>query len=312
MGMPEWLYWRMVDWMGMRRYEALYAEMQANLRWESVRDAYTSILRISFEDVARIEARVLSVSAGRDDDLRSAARMGRVLREGRAVVVRGAVHAWDLQFPELFARGILAWVRGEELPGEFEPLASGAGIKRRLAAMSLAKELEDKVLIVSISPSLPRTRLEAPGAHRRVDTLIHRLRFMSDLENKLVVFDQAPASEPCECHRLRQKHCNCREKAKCTCPDLKCDTCRALAGTRTHTPLPSLSFPTPTRASTRHPQLTLGPGVDATKCAKELAALYASLTTRLQAASTAFLTLPALHADFARDTRQPSAIFRRI
>lgn len=125
MGMPEWLYWRMVDWMGMRRYEALYAEMQANLRWESVRDAYTSILRISFEDVARIEARVLSVSAGRDDDLRSAARMGRVLREGRAVVVRGAVHAWDLQFPELFARGILAWVRGEELPGEFEPLASG-------------------------------------------------------------------------------------------------------------------------------------------------------------------------------------------
>ena len=72
--------------------------------------------------MGRIEVRVLSVSGEKDDDLRSARKMGRVLREGSAVVVRGAVHAWDLQFPELFAKGILAWVKGEELPSEFEAL----------------------------------------------------------------------------------------------------------------------------------------------------------------------------------------------
>lgn len=124
MGMPEWLYWKMVSWVGMERYDALYADMQGNTKWENVRDGYTSILDLSFEDVGAIEVRVLGVSGGKDDDLKSAGRMGGVLRDGRAVVVKGAVHAWDLQFPELFARGIITWANGDELPKEFEPLAS--------------------------------------------------------------------------------------------------------------------------------------------------------------------------------------------
>lgn len=124
MGLPEWLYWKVVAWKGMERYEALYADMQGNLTWENVRDAYTSILDFSFDDVARMEVRMLSVAGDKDDDLGSTRKMGECIREGRAVVVRGAVHAWDLQFPELFANGILAWARGEELPREFEAFAT--------------------------------------------------------------------------------------------------------------------------------------------------------------------------------------------
>jgi hypothetical protein len=37
-------------------------------------------------------------------------------------VVKGAVHAWNLQMPEVFAEGVRAWVEGRELPGEFEIL----------------------------------------------------------------------------------------------------------------------------------------------------------------------------------------------
>ncbi|SPO01971.1 uncharacterized protein DNG_04644 [Cephalotrichum gorgonifer] len=124
LGMPVWLYWWLAEAKGMKKNDGLYADMQKNLTWENVKDCYTSILSLSFEDVGKIEVRVLGVAGDKDDDLGSTRKMGEVLRDGRAVVVRGAVHAWDLQFPELFARGVLAWVREEELPVEFESLVA--------------------------------------------------------------------------------------------------------------------------------------------------------------------------------------------
>jgi len=83
--------------------------------------------------------RILVVAAGKQDDVEAAREMGRVWREedhlvgagerggtrtkSKAAVVRGAVHAWNLQFPEVFAEGIKAWVEGrEELPVEYEEL----------------------------------------------------------------------------------------------------------------------------------------------------------------------------------------------
>jgi hypothetical protein len=52
--------------------------------------------------------------------------LGQVLRggrdESRAFVVNGAVHAWNLRWPELFAEGIRAWIEKRELPKEFKEL----------------------------------------------------------------------------------------------------------------------------------------------------------------------------------------------
>jgi hypothetical protein len=63
---------------------------------------------------------------GRGDDVEGCRGVGRVLREGnpasRAVVVEEAFHGWDLQFPEVFARGVIAWVEGRELPAEYKVL----------------------------------------------------------------------------------------------------------------------------------------------------------------------------------------------
>ncbi|MBE3043027.1 alpha/beta fold hydrolase, partial [Candidatus Bathyarchaeota archaeon] len=80
MGVPEWLYWRMLSWKGMAKNEALYADMLGNLKWENVRDGYTSILDIAFEDVARMDVRILSVAGDQDDDLKSTRKMGECIR----------------------------------------------------------------------------------------------------------------------------------------------------------------------------------------------------------------------------------------
>lgn len=42
----------------------------------------------------------------------------------RGLVVPGARHAWNLQYPVLFASLVRAWVTGRALPPEFKPLAS--------------------------------------------------------------------------------------------------------------------------------------------------------------------------------------------
>ena len=83
---------------------------------------------MQMEQFAAIEkTRVMLVAGGKTDDVESTQTMGQIIKQkcpgSRAFVVRKAVHAWDLQYPELFARGVQAWIKGEEnLPEEFEEL----------------------------------------------------------------------------------------------------------------------------------------------------------------------------------------------
>jgi pimeloyl-ACP methyl ester carboxylesterase len=126
---PDWLYWKLGSWRGLKRHEDLYAEMKGNMVWENIKSAYTGILSdLTWEDVKQIRVRTVTVASGLDDDVPCTARMGKLLpAEGsKGVLVKKAVHSWDLQFPELFSKGVLAWVAGEELPAEFEPLESKA------------------------------------------------------------------------------------------------------------------------------------------------------------------------------------------
>jgi hypothetical protein len=83
----------------------------------------------SIEEIRGV--RVLAIAGGKQDNVDMTQQMGRALRiasgcngQGRskAVVVKDAVHAWDMQFPKLFASGIKAWVAGNDLPSEFEEL----------------------------------------------------------------------------------------------------------------------------------------------------------------------------------------------
>lgn len=129
-GMPSWLYNRLASWQGMKRHDELRNEMLSNTKYTTIRDAYSTILDFTDATVQKIGAtgkRVLAVAGGKQDDVEATGKMGNTLRESgspesRAVVVKNAVHAWDLQFPELFAEGIKAWISSEDLPQEYKPL----------------------------------------------------------------------------------------------------------------------------------------------------------------------------------------------
>ncbi|VUC27787.1 unnamed protein product [Clonostachys rosea] len=131
--LPDWLYWIYASWIGFRRHEALLVEMRKNCRLEMLRNEFASIVRYKVSHVKRIQARTITVAGGKQDDVAGTALVGDALRhraiEGselrsmsRAVVVHQALHAWNLQFPALFAAGILAWIENTALPEAFHDI----------------------------------------------------------------------------------------------------------------------------------------------------------------------------------------------
>jgi pimeloyl-ACP methyl ester carboxylesterase len=68
-------------------------------------------------------ARTCIVAGAKRDSVQMTESKGRLLVKGNpestAYKVEGKVHAWNLQDPEVFARGIRAWMEREELPEEY-------------------------------------------------------------------------------------------------------------------------------------------------------------------------------------------------
>jgi pimeloyl-ACP methyl ester carboxylesterase len=71
----------------------------------------------------KVAARSCVVAGVIDDGAKDCLERGKQLRKGNhesmAFKVEGKRHGWNLQDPELFARGIKAWVEHEELPEEY-------------------------------------------------------------------------------------------------------------------------------------------------------------------------------------------------
>lgn len=88
---------------------------------------FGSIGTIKPESMKDITVRTLTVAGGRMDAVEATRAQGRAMREScvesRATVVRKAGHGWNLEFPELFAKGVLAWIQKRNLPEEFEELS---------------------------------------------------------------------------------------------------------------------------------------------------------------------------------------------
>ncbi|KAK0665228.1 Alpha/Beta hydrolase protein [Cercophora samala] len=132
MVITDWMYDWMCRMIGMKEHRELRREILGNVKWEVIRDVYGSIVEeFTMEQMAEVdEVRCLSVAGEKQDQVEVTRRVGQVWKErglsgrlgSRAFVVREAVHAWDLQFPEVFAGGIRSWVEREDLPGEFEVL----------------------------------------------------------------------------------------------------------------------------------------------------------------------------------------------
>ncbi|KAH7317433.1 Alpha/Beta hydrolase protein [Rhexocercosporidium sp. MPI-PUGE-AT-0058] len=133
--LPDWVYRYQTSSLGLRQSDELVAELRDNITWELVQDMFPWILSFTLDHVRQLQVRTLSIAGAKGDDVPMIERTADTLRSRRtslnkpwprdgsgAVVLRDATHAWDLQFPVLFAQGVLAWVRREKLPVEFEML----------------------------------------------------------------------------------------------------------------------------------------------------------------------------------------------
>jgi hypothetical protein len=122
--LPDTLNDYMLRRMGIQMPQGLQEDIYANAIFSTLKQAYASI--VDYGDGVPLPMRTLVVAGGRQDDVEGARRLGQVMRGGcddiRACVMNGAVHAWNLRWPELFAEGIKAWIEKKELPVEFKEL----------------------------------------------------------------------------------------------------------------------------------------------------------------------------------------------
>lgn len=111
---------------GLTVPEELRRDMAANHSSEVTVEVFTSLGHVQIDGMEKVAVRTLVVAGGRMDDVGATQLQGAALQAGcpesKAVVVKEAFHPWNLQLPELFAQGILAWVAQRELPNEFESL----------------------------------------------------------------------------------------------------------------------------------------------------------------------------------------------
>ncbi|GAB1319661.1 hypothetical protein MFIFM68171_09871 [Madurella fahalii] len=133
--LPDWVYRYQTSLLGLRLSNELVAEMRDNITWQLVQDMFPWILSFTLDHVRQLKVRTLSIAGAKGDDVPMMERTADALRSRRtnqdevwpedgsgAIVLREATHAWDMQFPELFAQGVSAWVKREKLPNEFERL----------------------------------------------------------------------------------------------------------------------------------------------------------------------------------------------
>lgn len=126
--------YRVFNWSnGLLMSSEMMREMGANETWELCQTAYSDLKEWQGEAVKEVglqDVRILAVAGGKGDIVEGVKDMGGAFRSlGRGYgkrsctfVVKEAVHAWNLQFPHLFAKGVLAWIKEENLPNKFECL----------------------------------------------------------------------------------------------------------------------------------------------------------------------------------------------
>jgi pimeloyl-ACP methyl ester carboxylesterase len=126
--LDSWITEKKYSVQGMRVSEALRRDIKTN---DSVSmgtiELFESIGRdCTMEGMSEVRVRTLTVAGGKMDAVDATRKQGQKLREGcdesRAAVIKAAWHMWQLQLPELFAKSLMAWIEGRELPKEMQLL----------------------------------------------------------------------------------------------------------------------------------------------------------------------------------------------
>lgn len=115
------------DYYNDEVFEEVKGNMSSHLFKKGVSNTYGCDW---MEEVGRAGVRMVIVAAGKGeiDSVHHARKAGQVANsqengQASVYVVPGAAHAWNLQLPALFAKGIQCWVEQRPMPTEFEALA---------------------------------------------------------------------------------------------------------------------------------------------------------------------------------------------
>lgn len=121
---PEPLFWYS---LGVKSQPGMREECRKNISLKTSRAGYIACDSASMERLSEIRGiKIALVAGGQGDSVEMTREAGKVLTrnnpECEAFVVREAIHWWTLQFPELFAQGVRAWIERSELPKDYEAL----------------------------------------------------------------------------------------------------------------------------------------------------------------------------------------------
>ncbi|KAI1771465.1 alpha/beta-hydrolase [Hypoxylon cercidicola] len=137
---PRSVLLKATGWSPEFQNEELLKEIRRNNTvrlYEAVAKETGNWSRDDMVEVGKKDKRIALVAGGRQDNVEGMRDMGQLLeslgsndgRGSRAFLVKDAIHAWNLQFPLLFARGIRAWIEQTPLPEGFEPLEKGVTVE---------------------------------------------------------------------------------------------------------------------------------------------------------------------------------------
>lgn len=106
--------------------DELFAEIRGNLSSRLAKSGIASGLGYDWlEEVGKTGVRILFMAAGAHDSLSRARKAGQVVSsqgnsEAAVYTLPGAAHAWNLQYPALFAKSIRCWIERSPMPADFE------------------------------------------------------------------------------------------------------------------------------------------------------------------------------------------------
>lgn len=129
---PNSFFLKISGWSPEFQNEALLKEVKGNATSRVSENGNRDSAAFQLENIKEIATkgiRIGLVAAGKQDDVEGTRDTVRIYKgdtnfgeglKSRAFVVRDTIHAWNLENPYLFAKGIHAWIEGWPMPPEFE------------------------------------------------------------------------------------------------------------------------------------------------------------------------------------------------
>ncbi|KAH8200846.1 hypothetical protein TruAng_005005 [Truncatella angustata] len=129
---PNSFFFKISGWSPEFQNDALLKEVKRNATSRLSENGTTDTAAFQSDQVNEIATkgiRIALIAAGKQDDLEGIRDTARIYSgdtnfgeglQSRAYVVRNMIHAWNLQHPVLFAKGVQAWIEGWPMPPEFE------------------------------------------------------------------------------------------------------------------------------------------------------------------------------------------------